>query len=193
MLFRSGRADEAIAHFQKAVEIKPNYGDAQNNLGIALLQTGKAEEAIPHFLKALEIDPTQAQTYYSLGGALFVQGKVSEALARWHQGLRSDPNNLPLLNQLAWVLATFPDASLRNGREAVELGERAVKVAPNPDPVLLDTLAAAYAESGRFPEAVQTAQHALDLAVQKNAVSLVEGLKGKIASYQSRSPFRDGQ
>jgi len=118
---------------------------------------------------------------------------VKEALARWREGLRADPNDLPLLNQLAWVLATFPDASLRNGREAVELGERAVKASPNPDPVLFDTLAAAYAESGRFPEAVHTAQHALDLAVQQNASSLVDGLKAKIATYESHSPFRDRQ
>jgi tetratricopeptide (TPR) repeat protein len=188
-----GKADEAIAHFQKAVDIKPNFGDAQNNLGIALLQTGKAEQAVPHFLMALEIDPTQAQTYYSLGGALFVQGKVKEALARWREGLRTDPNNLPLLNQTAWVLATFPEATFRNGREAVELGERAVKASPTPDPVLLDTLAAAYAEASRFPEAVRTARQALDLATQQNAQPLVQGLKTRIAAYESHFPFRDRQ
>ena len=192
-LLQTGKVDEAIPHFQKAVELKPDFGDAQENLGIALLQTGKADEATPHLLKGLEADPKQAQAYYNLGGALFVQGKVKEALARWREGLRQDPNNLPLLNQIAWVLATFPEASLRNGREAVELGERAVKASAGPDPVLFDTLAAAYAEAGRFPEAVRTAHQALDLATQQNAQPLMDGLRVRIAAYASHSPFRDRQ
>jgi tetratricopeptide (TPR) repeat protein len=190
-LVQSGRPDEAIPHFQKAVEVKPTFADAHDNLGIVLLQKGKVDEAIPHFQKALEIDPGRVQTYYNLGGALYIQGKVTQALARWHEGLRADPNNLPLLNQTAWLLATCPQASVRNGPEAVELAERAVKVSADPDPVLLDTLAAAYAEVGRFPQAVQTAHQALDLATQQNVQPLVEGLKARIARYESKSPFRD--
>ena len=193
ILLQSGRPDEAIPHFQKAVEVIPDFADAHDNLGIALLQKGKLDEAIPHFQKALEVDPRQVQTYYNLGGALYLQGKVTESLLRWREGLRADPNYLPLLNQTAWVLATCPQASVRNGPEAVALAERAVKVSAGADPVLLDTLAAAYAEAGRFPEAVQTAHRALDLATQQNAQPLVEGLKASIALYESKSPFRDTQ
>ncbi len=160
---------------------------------MALLQKGKVDEAVPHFQKALQIDPRQVQTYYNLGAALYLQGKVTEALGRWREGLRMDPDYLPILNQTAWVLATCPKASVRNGPEAVELAERAVKVSAGPDPVLLDMLAAAYAEVGRFREAVQTAYRALDLATQQNAQPLVEGLKARIALYKSNSPFRDTQ
>jgi Flp pilus assembly protein TadD len=192
-LVQKGEVDDAIRHFQKAVEGDPKFADAHNNLGLALLQKGKVDEAVPHFQKALEVDPKQAQTYYNLGGALYMQGKITESLRRWREGLRVDPNYLPLLNQTAWVLATCPHASVRNGPEAVALAERAVKVSAGPDPVLLDTLAAAYAEAGRFPEAVRTAHRALDLATQQNAQPLVEGLKASIALYQSRSPLRDTQ
>jgi len=192
-LLQNGKVDEAIPRFQKAVEISPDFADAHDNLGMALLEKGKGDEAIPHFQKALELDPRRAQTYYNLGGALYMQGKVREALARWREGLRADPNSLPLLNQTAWVLATCPDASVRNGPEAVELAERAVKVSPGPDPGLLDVLAAAYAEVGRFLEAVQIAHRALDLATQQNAQTLIEGLKARIAHYESKSPFRDRQ
>ncbi len=192
-LLQTGKVDEATPHFQKAVEIKPDFADALDNLGMALLQKGKVDEAIPHFQKALEVNPRQVLTYYNLGAALYLQGKVTEALGRWREGLRTDPNYLPLLNQTAWVLATCPEASVRNGPEAVELAERAVKVSAGPDPVLLDMLAAAYAEVGRFPEAVQTARRALDLATQQNAQPLVEGLKARIALYKSNSPFRDTQ
>jgi len=192
-LLQEGKIDDAIPHFQKAVEVKPDFADAHNNLGMALLQKGKIDDAIPHFQKALQVDPRQVQTYYNLGAALYLQGKVTEALGRWREGLRMDPNYLPLLNQTAWVLATCPEASVRNGPEAVELAERAVKVSAGPDPVLLDMLAAAYAEVGRFREAVQTAYRALDLATQQNAQPLVEGLKARIALYKSNSPFRDTQ
>ena len=190
-LLQKGKVDEAIPHFQKAAEVKPDFADAQNNLGIALLQKGKVNEAVPHFQKALEVDPKQVQTYYNLGGALYMQGKVTESLARWREGLRVDPNHLPLLSQTAWVLATCPEASVRNGPEAVALAERAIKVSAGPDPVLLDTLAAAYAEVGRFSEAVQTARQALTLATQQNAQPLAEGLKARMALYEGKTPFRE--
>jgi tetratricopeptide (TPR) repeat protein len=192
-LLRKGKVDDAIPHFQKAAEVNPDFADAHNNLGMALLRKGKVDEAIPHFQKALEVDPRQAQTHYNLGSALYLQGKVREALARWREGLRADPNSLPILTQTAWVLATCPQASVRNGPEAVELAERAVKVSAGPDPGLLDVLAAAYAEVGRFPEAVQTVHRALDLATQQNAQPLVAGLKARIVLYESNSPFRDTQ
>jgi tetratricopeptide (TPR) repeat protein len=192
-LLRKGTVDEAIPHFQKALEVEPDFADAHDNLGMALLQKGKADEAVPHFQEALEVDPHRAQTHYHLGSALYSQGKIREALARWREGLRAEPNSLPLLKQTAWVLATCPLASIRNGPEAVELAERAIKVSAGRDPGLLDVLAAAYAAVGRFPEAIRTAHRALDLATQDNMQSLVEELKARIALYQSKSPFRETQ
>jgi Flp pilus assembly protein TadD len=103
--------------------------------------------------------------------------------------LRLEPNNLLVLNQIAWVLATNPAASIRNGNEAVELAERAVKLSGAREPAVLDTLAAAYAEVRRFPEAAQTARRALALAPQP----LTEGLKARIALYEARTPFREKQ
>jgi tetratricopeptide (TPR) repeat protein len=151
------------------------------------MQMGKLEEASLHLRKAQEDDRRNLQTYYNLGALLYMQGKVPEALAEWHAGLRVDPDDLPLLGQTAWVLATNPEASIRNGSEAVELAERAVKASGGKDPTALDTLAAAYAEAGRFPEAVKTARQALALAPEP----LADGVKSRIALYESRSPFRE--
>ena len=188
-LLKRGQLDEAIPHFEKAVSLKPDYADAQNNLGIVLLQKGRAGEAIEHLEKAEEINPRNTQTYYNLGAALYMQGRISEALAEWRAGLHVDPEDLPLLSQSAWVLATNPQASIRNGSEAVELAARAVKLSGAKDPATLDTLAAAYAAAGRFPEAVQTARQALALATEP----LANELKGRIALYESNQPFRDNQ
>ena len=119
-----GRFDEAIAHFQKALEIKPDFAEAHNNLGIARSQW---------------------------------EG-ILKALAERRELLRSRPDDIALLNDTAWVLATNPNASIRNGAEAIELAQRAVQLSDGREPAVLGTLAAAYAEAGRFPEAVQTAR-----------------------------------
>ena len=119
-----GRFDEAIAHYQKALEIKPDYADARDNLGIAQSQ----------------------------------REGILKALAERRESLRSRPDDVALLNETAWMLATNPNASIRNGAEAVELAQRAVQLSDGREPAILGTLAAAYAEAGRFSEAVQTAR-----------------------------------
>jgi tetratricopeptide (TPR) repeat protein len=193
LLLRKGRLDEGIAHFQKALEVNPEYSDALNNLGIALLKEGKSEEAIKHLQKAVEVNPLRPQLYLSLGEAFYSLRNYPEAVAYWRQGLRVEPNNQPLLNQTAWVLATCPKASVRNGSEAVELAQREAQLSGGQDPAIRDTLAAAFAEVGRFPEAVQTARQALALATQQNKQSLAVDLKARIALYEANTPFREAE
>src|SRR5208337_614473 len=143
VLLQEGRLDEAIPHLQEAVAVKPQHGEAQSNLGIALLQKGRLDEAIVHLQQAVEINPKQAQNHLNLGNGFYLQGKTREALEHWHEGLRLDPNHVPLLSQTAWVLATRPEASIRNRPEAVKLAQRAVEVSGGEEPAILDTLAAA--------------------------------------------------
>ena len=94
------------------------------------------------------------------------------------------------MNNLAWLLATCPEASVRNGAEAVELARRAVQLSGGREPAILGTLAAAYAEAGRFPEAVQTARKALKLATQQNQHATAEAIQAKIPLYEAGTPFR---
>ena len=105
--------------------------------------------------------------------------------------LRSQPDDIALLNETAWVLATNPNASIRNGAEAVELARRAVQLSGGREPAVLGTLAAAYAEAGRFAEALQTAREAAKLAAQQNNRPLAESLNLKISLYEARTPFRE--
>ena len=183
--------DGAIANFQTAVDAAPDYEEAQCNLGIALSRKERIEEAIPHFQKALEVNPRSARNHMNLGNVLFFEGRVLEALGHWRGGLEVDPNNLVLLNQTARVLATFPDASVRNGNEAVQLAERALSASGGRDPSILDTLAAAYARVGRYPKAVETARRALDLATHGNDPELTAALQARIALYEAGKPFED--
>ena len=191
-LIRERRFDEAVTELQRALEINPEYGEAHNNLGVALQQKGRVDEAVAHFQKAIELDAGYAHAYFNLGDALYSRGRILEALAQWRQGLRLEAAPR-VLNRTAWVLATNPAPSVRNGGEALELAQRAVQSSGRQDPAILNTLAAAYAELGRFREAVQAARAAMDLAAQQKRQPLAEDLKAKIELYKAKTPFRESQ
>ncbi len=167
----------------------PDFAEAHNNLGNALLQKGSVDEAIAHYQKALQIKPDKANTHYNLGSALLKEGSVDEAIAHFQRALEINPDFAEARNDLAWVLATCSQASLRNGNKAVELAERANQLTGHGNPVFLDTLSAAYAEAGRFPEAVATAQRALQLAETQSNTALADAIRSQIKLYQTGIAF----
>jgi Flp pilus assembly protein TadD len=152
------------------------------------------DEAIAFFEKALAIRPDHADTHYNLGTALLQKGRMDEAIARYQKALEIQPvvpevhNNL---RRLAWVLATCPETSGRSGVKALKLAQQLDRLSGGSNPMVAGTLAAAYAETGRFPEAVAAAQRALRLAVAQQNTGLVDGLQEQIRFYQSGFPFRD--
>ena len=189
-LLLKGRADEATRHFEMALEVDPNNPEAQYNLGNVLAGKGRIDEAMARYRKAAASRPDYADAHQNLGVLLHQQGKIAEALAQWREAIRLRPKDMVLLNAVARLLATHPDASVRNGPEAVELARRAVQLSGERDPALLDTLAAACAEAGRFAEAIEVAQHALLLASARGNTALSEAVGSRIKLYQSGSPFR---
>ena len=150
--------DEAVGQFLEAVKIKPDYANAHYNLGVALANRGRTDEAIAHFRAAVKIKPDYANAHYNLGCALASRGRIDEAITQYHKFLEIKPDDIHALNDLAWLRATCPTSLFRDGAEGVALAERALRLSDGREPIILDTLAAAYAEAGRFPEAVQTAQ-----------------------------------
>jgi len=105
--------------------------------------------------------------------------------------LEINPGNTGPCNRVAWRLATHPQASVRNGSKAVELAQQLNRLSGGTDPTVLQTLAAAYAETKQFPEAISNAQLALQLASTRSNAALADGLRKQIACYQSGLPFRD--
>jgi superkiller protein 3 len=188
-----GQVNEAIAHYRKALEIKPDFVEAYNNLGLALADRGRIDEAITHFQKALEIKPGCVDACWNLEVVLSEQKRILTAVATQRELLRSRPKDTTLLNNTAWMLATNPNASVRNGAEAVELAQRAVALSDGKSPEILATLAAAYAEAGRFFEAVQTARKALDLAIQQKKQPLANSIEIRIRLYATKMPFHESQ
>ncbi len=188
-LSEKGSVDEAIAHYQTALQIKPDYAKAHYNLGNALLQKGKVDEAIAHYQTALQIKPDAVVAHNNLGMALSLKGRVDEAIAHYQTALQIQPNYLEAQNNLAWVLATAPQASLRNGHQAVQLAEQANQLVGGKNPIILHTLAAAYAEAGRFSDAQRSAQTAMALARAAGQSALLEQINGELKLYAAGLPF----
>jgi tetratricopeptide (TPR) repeat protein len=188
ILVQQGHPDEAIAQFREALRIDPAFAMAHNNLGIVLFQKGQIEEAISQFREALQINPTNAQAHYNLALALFQQGRAEEAIAHAQKVLELQPGNVVIQNTLAWMLATAEPASLRNGASAIQLATQASQ-STGGNPLILRTLAAAYAETGRFSEAVEIAQRALQLAETQSNAALAEALRNELSLYRSNQPF----
>jgi Flp pilus assembly protein TadD len=160
-------------------------------MGLVLSRRGDAEGAIREWRSALELDPKYAEAHHSLGDALSAQGRTAEALAHWRDAVQLQPNDLAALGRAAWVLATSPDASIRNGGEALGFAVRAVEISGGKDARMLDTLAAAYAEKGQFANAALTARRAQALAAQQNQAALADAIGSRIALYEADRPFRE--
>jgi tetratricopeptide (TPR) repeat protein len=162
-LDQNGQIDEAIAHYQEAVKEQPNYPEAYCLLGNAL-QKGRVDDAITAYEHALKNRQKYPEVENNIGLALLQKGRPSEAIAHWQNALAGQSDSVDSLNNLAWILATFPESWLRNGGQALALAERANQLSRDNNPAILRTLAAAYAENGRFTEAKVTAERGLQLA-----------------------------
>jgi tetratricopeptide (TPR) repeat protein len=186
-----GRLDEAIENYRKAIQINPNYCDALDNLGTALTIQGQFDGAIENYRKAIQINSNRPQTCFHLGMALGQSGRKREAVAQYREALRLNPNLTGALNNLAWILASNPDDDLRDGAEAVRLAERACELTHHGEPVYLGTLAAAYAEAGRFPEAVTAAEKAEQLATAAGSKKLAEKNRLLLEIVRSGKPYHE--
>jgi protein O-mannosyl-transferase len=191
IFLEKGQLDDAISKLQAAIDLRPENGPAHDNLAKALLKKGRLAEAMVEYRKLLEIEPGNVETRNTLGTALIQQGMLREAIDQWQDVLAIQPENGNAASNLAWVFATCPDASVRDGARAVELGERALRISSGKIAMIYRVLAAAYAESGRFAEAVETAQRGTELATTQGIPALAAELESNIALYQSGRPLRD--
>jgi tetratricopeptide (TPR) repeat protein len=188
-LLSKGDTDGAIAHYIACVAVLPNQADAQYNLASALLRKGRIDEAIAHYQKVLELVPENADAHVNLGSAFLSKGRVEDAIAEYRDALRLAPENVAAKSNLAWLLATSADPSLRNGRESVLLAEQASRSSGGRGPLILRVLAAAYAEAGRFAEARETAHQALQAADGQGNLALSDFLRKEIALYELGQPY----
>jgi protein O-mannosyl-transferase len=186
-----GQLDDAISKLQAAIDLRPENAPAHDNLAKALLKKGQVAEAMVHYRKFLELEPANVEARNTLGTALIQQGHVREALDQWQEALALQPENGNAASNLAWVFATCPEDSIRDGTRAVELAEKAFRISGGKIPMIYRVLAAAYAENGRFADAIETAQRGAELATSQGNPALAAELESNIALYQSGRLLRD--
>jgi Flp pilus assembly protein TadD len=187
-----GWIGEALLYFQVAVMLKPDYAEANNNLGNALRANGRVEEAIVYFRKSTAFRPSVAAFHGDLANTLAEAGHLREAVSQYELALAINPADVRLSNNLAWILSTSSDSAVRNGSRAVELAGKAVKLSGGNDPVTTSTLAAAYAETGRYAEAVATAEKAHALALRAQMTDQAAWIAGLLEIYRSGRPYHGG-
>lgn len=183
--------EEAAKHYRTALALKPTYRDALNNLATVLFRMGSVEEAIAYLVKAKQLYPNFPDAYYNLGTFYWRSGRIAEAIATFHEGLRNAPYDARTAIRLAWLLATSPEASLRDGTEALELAKTVCAKTMYRSPEALDVLAAAYGETAQFSKAVQTARQAKELALSANRSDLADQIESRLQMYLIKQPYRE--
>jgi len=188
---QQAKLDKAISLLQAAVNLRPDNTPAHENLAKALLQKGEVADALIHYQKLLELQPNNIEVHNIVGTVLIQHGRIREGVEEWQNVLAIQPDNGNALSNLAWIFATSPDDSLRDGAKAVQLAEDALRISGRRIPIIFRTLAAAYAETGEFSQAIQTAQQGIELANSQGNFSLATELQGNITLYQEHQPLRD--
>jgi len=182
-----GASDEAIRWFQQSVSVHDNPL-AHYNLGRTFARQHRLDDAVAQYQFALTLKPGDPDTHVGLGAVLVDRGQTKEAIAHYQEALRLKPDLVSALTNLAWILATAPDPSLRRPLDAVRLASEAVRLTGGRNAVILDTLAASYFEAGRREDAIRTEQIAIDRAVGDQDAATADRLRARLRSYQDQPP-----
>jgi protein O-mannosyl-transferase len=194
--WRLGRAyakqqklDEAIKQYRLSLALESKVS-AHYLLAQALQAQGKLEEALEQYSEVLRQQP-EAEAHAKMGELLAELGRSQEAIVHYREASRLQPDLWPVLNNLAWILATDPNPVNRDGQAAVRLAEHACVVTGQREPWVEGTLAASYAEAGRFAEAVTTAEKAVLLAEQTHQTELAARNRKLIELYRAGKPYHE--
>jgi tetratricopeptide (TPR) repeat protein len=182
--------EAAIEQYEEAIRLDPNNAFSHTGYARACRQFGRLDEVVASYQRAIELEPERVGVYDALGLVLQETGDVGEAISVYHRGLGIAPENPRLANNLAWILATTPEATLRNGVEAVRLATQASERANHRNPNFLDSLAAAQAELGQFDEALETIERAIELAQARGFTELASRMQERRQLYASGKPYR---
>jgi peptidoglycan/LPS O-acetylase OafA/YrhL len=180
----------AKKNLEAAILLWPQNGEAHYQLARILAAEDNTPAAMKQLQRAVELRSSETQWRLALAMMLTKTGQNAEAIAQLHEILRRAPDAADVQTQLAWLLATSPEATLRNGADAVTLAEAAAKKTGDTQIFTLDVLAASYAEVGRFDEAARTAARAFEAAISAQNVGLAAEIRARQRLYEARKPYR---
>jgi superkiller protein 3 len=182
--------DDAIKHFARVLELDPKYPDARNLMGGSLMEMGRTDEAIAQFKEVLRINPGEAQAYINLGKAYGQLGQLEKTIQSWTKAAELKPDSVPVLNDLAWLLATKSEVSADEADRAIKYAQRACELTGNIKAEFLDTLATAYAAASKFDEAVDTANKAVVKARELGQNELADEIQKRVELFESGQRYR---
>ncbi|MDB6026253.1 MAG: Tetratricopeptide 2 repeat protein [Verrucomicrobiales bacterium] len=182
------RLDEARIHYLQGLGAAPYHVPARIAMGNVYAKQGNLEAARGQFEAALRLNPNLPGAHVGLAGTFSAGGQDDKAVFHLREAMILAPYWVEPVNNLAWRLATNPKPALRNSAEALRLARRAVELTRTNDFEMLDTLAAAQAQNGAFPEAVATARQALDLAIKAGKTNELSGLSNHLVLYEKGLP-----
>jgi len=189
LLLGGGRPDEALRYLRVALSADRRHVPTLLQAATAYGLIRDFAQAAAVYGQAVDVEPQRAGLRQRYADALQLAGRFQQARGQYEQVLQQEPNNAAALGALAWLLATAPDASVRDPSQAVTLARRAVDRRGGGDPGSLDTLAAAHAAAGEFSQAVVVAEQALAGARRRGLTDLAADISGRLAFYQRREPF----
>lgn len=179
---------KAIDYFRKAITLQPEDSLFHSNLGYALLDVGRTDQALDELQIGTKLNPDHTEGQSDLAWALHRLHRDPQAVAVLRQVLASNPDHIVAIFRLSWLLATSPEASLRNGPEALRLAEQVLAKDPSRSPDILDLVAAAQAECGSFVEAIALLKEALGKA--HDPIKIPE-MQNRLSLYQRHQPYQE--
>lgn len=187
LLAATGRAEEAISDYNQAIDSLPNDAQLYRDRAYAYQQIGDFAKSAIDFDRSIEINPNDADAITQRGNLAAEQGNFDEAVTDFRQAITKDPNWAEAYRSLAWLEATCPNPTFQNPQEAITAAERAAKLSPAADYLILDTLAAAHASAGRFDKATDLQRQALSCAPREMSGQL----KHRFELYRMGHAFRN--
>jgi tetratricopeptide (TPR) repeat protein len=184
-----GDTTNAIRDFNKAIQLQPKDALLYHRRGYAYAVEKQWDKAGSNYIEAIQLNPTNAISYEGLAYTYFQRRDPINAVKNYDMALQLNPSQPAFLNSLAWFLSVYPDASIRNGQKAVNLAEKACELSHWEKWYCIGTLAAAYAETGDFTNAVKYQEQALHLDGASDKELLEE--QDRLKLYEQHQPFHE--
>jgi tetratricopeptide (TPR) repeat protein len=189
-MIEQGRYEDSINYFNAAVKAKPDWAEAYYEMGRAFYLQGNRQLAVEQCTKALQIKPDYTIARITLAHTLAEMGRIQPAIEHYYTVLKLEPDQVYALKNLAWLLAAIEDARIHNPGEAVKLAEKACELTGFKEVEALDTLAVAYSAAGRYPEAVQIAEKAIEFAISSGEEEMAEEIQKRLELYKADKFYR---